>query len=1001
MNVDLSVDFQNKSDRFFSADADFNLDAFMVGIFPIFIPTAFPNVSFNETNVYTAVSTKVVRKIGLLKRTTAIKEGSEIHTDNLLYDGRTGQVLLTSVGNEFDNDIYNFNYPAHWIYDQGMGQAFKNWGLEVSGFSLNSGVLNNAQLGATLNDYLLPGDMCILNAAGKMENIPVVVVRSDEKTSNPGSDLSLIDMDGNLITSFGTSNASLRVIRSGRRNMAAVSIGSITCMQNPIQGVPGNYSLSFDQVLATSAVEYKDRWRTELPYVSYLECDPVGTDKLTYWLDEIDDLIAANYFQNTGTSTFFDLDECSINKSCESPYVYNPASDYCVVRDTVAATFNGSLTTAVAGTNVDNCREARLYDEEFGFIPWSTATQGNGTLEFLDKDSRMVGFDVLDDFWKTIGSEPRLKSVAIWSSSPILNQWMGFSFCVDAPETKSYFIGFGSDDNSKLTVNGKHVLTMDSSSTDKFRVWHVVEIPLNEGRNTIEIEGLDVGYKSALGAQIYDASRSELKSFTSNTELDATVIFSTFDKRGQTFDLSTTNGYSCPDGYYLDKCGSTVECIKVDSTISVQCPCPTTLSSQSIPVQDIVEVISHRPLDQHTAYLTTRVLDENGLNDTLEFVLSAACDTLYNCVPRCRTYVQEERVNPYYTGLRGNWRPFKSWTYVADRSYNAAKADPKNDGAFAMFNEFWKKVGNGFEKSTTDDNWVWTSEVTEYSPYGMELENMDPLGRYSAADYGFSQTLPIAVGSNMRHRQLWYEGFEEYQYLEGIEDQYVCPQWEWNYDSTYYAARDANNLDDDFSHSGNISLNLQANDSLTREILLNPDFDSTVLTNWLGKEYMTRPADQVVGFRPTPGKYVLSAWVHQQGSERDTSYDETLIKLEVEDGSGTTVTEFRPTGIIIEGWQRIEASFTLPQNPELMRIKYVSGTAEAWFDDVRIHPYDGNMKSYAYDFRTLRLMAELDENNYATFYEYDLEGNLVRVKKETIRGIETLQENRQHQVKSN
>ena len=41
-------------------------------------------------------------------------------------------------------------------------------------------------------------------------------------------------------------------------------------------------------------------------------------------------------------------------------------------------------------------------------------------------------------------------------------------------------------------------------------------------------------------------------------------------------------------------------------------------------------------------------------------------------------------------------------------------------------------------------------------------------------------------------------------------------------------------------------------------------------------------------------------------------------------------------------------------------------------------------------------MAELDENNYATFYEYDLEGNLVRVKKETIEGIKTLQENRSH-----
>jgi hypothetical protein len=39
-------------------------------------------------------------------------------------------------------------------------------------------------------------------------------------------------------------------------------------------------------------------------------------------------------------------------------------------------------------------------------------------------------------------------------------------------------------------------------------------------------------------------------------------------------------------------------------------------------------------------------------------------------------------------------------------------------------------------------------------------------------------------------------------------------------------------------------------------------------------------------------------------------------------------------------------------------------------------------------------MAELDENNYATFYEYDDEGTLTRVKKETEKGIKTIRETR-------
>ena len=52
------------------------------------------------------------------------------------------------------------------------------------------------------------------------------------------------------------------------------------------------------------------------------------------------------------------------------------------------------------------------------------------------------------------------------------------------------------------------------------------------------------------------------------------------------------------------------------------------------------------------------------------------------------------------------------------------------------------------------------------------------------------------------------------------------------------------------------------------------------------------------------------------------------------------------------------------------------------------------MISYVYDPVNLRLVAELDERNYATLYEYDEQGKLIRTKKETERGIMTITENR-------
>jgi len=57
------------------------------------------------------------------------------------------------------------------------------------------------------------------------------------------------------------------------------------------------------------------------------------------------------------------------------------------------------------------------------------------------------------------------------------------------------------------------------------------------------------------------------------------------------------------------------------------------------------------------------------------------------------------------------------------------------------------------------------------------------------------------------------------------------------------------------------------------------------------------------------------------------------------------------------------------------------------------------MKSFVYNPSTQKLVAELDENNFATLYEYDDEGILIRVKKETERGVMTIKETRSNQSK--
>lgn len=156
-------------------------------------------------------------------------------------------------------------------------------------------------------------------------------------------------------------------------------------------------------------------------------------------------------------------------------------------------------------------------------------------------------------------------------------------------------------------------------------------------------------------------------------------------------------------------------------------------------------------------------------------------------------------------------------------------------------------------------------------------------------------------------------------------------------------------------------------------------------------------------FNPIVGKtYWLSAWVKEDIGQVK-NYSNGIIKLGFVSTTSTPTVSFNATGEIIDGWQRIAGEFIVPSGTTDLEINLINNNANAdvYFDDVRIHPFNASMKSYVYDPITLLLSAELDDNNYATIYEYDNEGQLIRIKKETERGIMTIQESRSNNPKSN
>jgi len=291
-----------------------------------------------------------------------------------------------------------------------------------------------------------------------------------------------------------------------------------------------------------------------------------------------------------------------------------------------------------------------------------------------------------------------------------------------------------------------------------------------------------------------------------------------------------------------------------------------------------------------------------------------------------------------------------------------------------------------FKPDFTDKHWKKTREVTKWSMYGNEIENVDAVGNYSSAIFGFNHTLPVALIYNARQEESMVESFEDFKMLElqGSVLELIHSPFKklFNLVQVGSSSYKKYNLDPgtievatSVSHTGRYAFKSSPGTSTIT-------FDSTRNPAVYKNQYFHLP------FTMTQGKrYVLSCWIRPYtttGNEKSYQASNYILN-----GGISTKVSFGPT--IIDKWQKLEFEFTASTNGTPISFTL---PGNIYMDDLRIVPLDANMKVFVYDPITHKLMATLDENNYATIYEYDREGNLVRTKKETDRGIMTVSESR-------
>lgn len=225
---------------------EINSNSFLTGPLLLVIPTVWAKVDISKSQFRSATLNKTVNRFGIVSKIEANQDGSKVETANLAYDAETGDVIATQTTTDFNDKVYSLNFPAHWKYDR-LGQAYQNINYQVNGYPVFADGFM-PMFGAY--NYFVAGDELRVVNNSTEDTLRAWVTDADN------SGVHMIDKSGQPVS---MSSASVKVIRSGRRNKQSSSMASITALENPLTGLTTEI---YPKVLNAGAIEFSENWRT-------------------------------------------------------------------------------------------------------------------------------------------------------------------------------------------------------------------------------------------------------------------------------------------------------------------------------------------------------------------------------------------------------------------------------------------------------------------------------------------------------------------------------------------------------------------------------------------------------------------------------------------------------------------------------------------------------------------------------------------------------------------
>ncbi|UAY53238.1 hypothetical protein [Ferruginibacter albus] len=1051
-NMGIDVELMNDTREFSVKSTSFEVQGQLESFIIPWLPGIWP-VTGECENTYRAVTTtKVVNYHSVLDKVVVIDKGSQVSTQNLLYDAETGNVIVNSANNEFNKPIYSTKYPAYWAYS-GMGLAYKNIDATYSA-TFKEGVISNLSDGAnTLNpkDVFESGDELYVLDKGTdptilcpppSGNIQYTLLWAYDKNKNttaladPNPNFVFMDASGNLITK---NDVPFRIVRSGKRNMLDATLATFNAMTNPIKTITPTTENPY-------GIEYK------------LSDNEDGSQSLliTFGSFPTSAIQLGVYQSLNGGANWTSLS----TRDIISPRLYsipvkNTNAIYGIKFEGASSSvipLNNSLTAAGQHPTGTSFRKL-IVDAISDKVVNSMAVEYKEKWQ-IDNDVFKHYIDVFDPsvcanvpkedcsgyMEKTINP---YKKGLVGNFKPFVNKVFYDKRTETYPliptniSDNGYLYNFvsywGFYTNNNLNGSLVKSVVPNTSANIKWTLGDQITKINSKGMELETVNPLGIytnaqyGYLKSLPIAITNNARSNESVYAGfedgdfNTDIDPGTKLNCakpaldFTNVGTITDTKNTN-FSAHTGRYVLAIPPTDPNIDNNYiTIPVKNP-------SLIPDDFSMSFGMYTPIIKNYT-------DKGG---------NVISGTMVQDFPSpFNSYQKNYSDNPniplsFDSYIKGDVTLNTSVVNSFTKPVIFSPADhPYNDGIDIYNGSSYTRTGAGFYLDLTSDMGRTSCDGnTIFSEINLEQYVQIPeSGRYGLITGFFnnlpdpSQNYPIYDPINPCYAHTTYSYMKLKYTLTSVDHpSYTLPPITNQFDGPTpsghpypYLKEFGDPMDlcagmykasiyiEISSYAAQIEWpNFQVGCSLDAGILSPPSARPVgykslnysessgcpVITPIAVTDAMSNSSFNILANQ----KMVFSAWVHADCSNVQNGVACNQVNAEFNDGTSFSLT---PAGPIIDGWQRYEGLFTAPSLATSMKLRFINNTgAPIYFDDIRIHPFNSNMKSYVYDPLSLRLNAELDENNYAKFYEYDEEGTLVRTKAETIEGIKTLTETR-------